>query len=253
MSEKKELMTYSSNSFDDPPPYESISVFSAPLHQQLNGKRIILASTSPRRKRLLQQMGFTTFEIQAPDISETVDPSLDLMPWEYCVEMASSKALCVYKLLVDTSPPPALILAADTVVLSGNTMLKKPRSQTEQLAILKKLRDSKYPHKVFTGVAVIVPLKVPIQPGYNLRTHVEESEVTFDTTITDDFLEAYVSCGEGADKAGGYGIQGYGALLVESIKGDYTNIIGLPLRSTYKLMEKTLNEDAYDDLLIHDL
>lgn len=250
---EKASLIQSSERQDDPPPYESVTVMSTPLYRQLKDKRIILASASPRRKRLMEQMGFQQFEVHAPDIVEILDPSFDSIPWEYCVEMASRKALRVYEMLVDTLPPPALIVAADTAVFSGSTIMNKPRSQEEQLATLKRLRDSKYPHKVFTGVAVIVPLRVPIQPGYNLRTHVEESEVTFDATISDELLEAYVRCGEGADKAGGYGIQGYGSLLIESIKGDYTNIVGLPICSTYKLMEKTLNEDIYDDFLIHDL
>lgn len=210
---------------EDPPSYETIEGLSTSLFQQLDGKRIILASTSPRRKFLLQQMGFKNFEMKAPNVSETLDSSKHFMPWDYCVEMASLKALDVYKSLVDTLPSPSLIIAADTIVLLGNTIVRKPQSQIEQLKMLKQLRDNQYPHKVFTGVAVIVPLRVPIQPGYNLRTHVEESEVTFDITLSDEFLEAYVRSGEGLDKAGGYGIQGYGALLVESIKGDYTNII----------------------------
>ncbi|KAG5513999.1 hypothetical protein PMAC_000621 [Pneumocystis sp. 'macacae'] len=234
----------------DPPPYESVAVLSTSLHEQLQGKRIILASSSPRRKRLIEQMGFCNVEVQSPNLEEPMNPS-DRTPWEFCVDMASRKALCVYESQVNTSPPPALVVAADTVVLSGALILGKPRSHSEQLATLRRLRDSKRPHKVFTGVAVIVPLRVPIHPGYNLRTHVEESEVTFDSSVSDEFLEAYVHCGEGMDKAGGYGIQGYGALLVESISGDYTNIIGLPMRSTFKLIEKTLNEDLYDNLPDH--
>ncbi|KTW31315.1 septum formation protein Maf [Pneumocystis jirovecii RU7] len=246
----------------DPPPYESVAVLSTPVHEQLQGKRIILASSSPRRRRLIEQMvwvflrsdfiiqGFCNVEVQLPDLEEPVNPS-DRIPWEFCVDMASRKALRVYESQVNTSPPPALVVAADTVVLSGALILGKPRSQSEQLVTLRRLRDSKRPHKVFTGVAVIVPLRVPIHPGYNLRTHVEESEVTFDASVSDEFLEAYVRCGEGIDKAGGYGIQGYGALLVESISGDYTNIIGLPVRSTFKLIEKTLNEDLYDNLPDH--
>ncbi|KAG4301375.1 hypothetical protein PCANB_002233 [Pneumocystis canis] len=235
----------------DPPPYESVTTFSTSLHQQLHGKRIILASTSLRRQQLMKQMGFYEFEIQAPDLIESFDSTDNSTPWEFCVDMASRKALRVYESLVNTTPSPALVIAADTIVFSGTSIIGKPRSRMEQLITLQRLRDSKLPHKVFTGIAVIAPLRVPIQPGYNLRTHVEESEVAFDISISDELLEAYVQCGEGLDKAGGYGIQGYGALLIESIKGDYTNIMGLPLRSTFKLIEKTLNEDAYDNLPDH--
>lgn len=85
--------------------------------------------------------------------------------------------------------------------------MEKPNDPKHHLAMLKKLRNSKTPHKVFTAVSVIVPMEVPIHPGYVMKTHLEETQVKFDPSITDEFLEAYVRCGEGSDKAGGYAIQ----------------------------------------------
>ena len=98
--------------------------------------------------------------------------------------------------------------------------------------MLRHLRDMKS-HKVFTGVAVIAPLEVPVQPGYCLRTAVEETTVFFGKpdVITDEVLQAYVESGEGADAAGGYKIQEGGGVLVERIIGDYSNVVGLPIHT----------------------
>jgi len=88
-------------------------------------------------------------------------------------------------------------------------------------------------HKVFTGVATVAPLEVPIDPGYCVRTHVEETTVYFGgkDVVTDEVLQAYVESGEGADAAGGYKIQERGSVLIERIVGDYTNVVGLPVHA----------------------
>ena len=138
---------------------------------------------------------------------------------------------------------PALLIAADTVVVSRmGQILEKPRSEADHIAMLKGLRDSGV-HKVFTAVAAMAPLASARDPGYALETTVEETSVRFDKTVTDDLILAYVKTREGVDKAGGYGIQGIGALLVERIEGSYDNVVGLPLRATLGLMEKVLNQD----------
>ena len=121
------------------------------------------------------------------------------------------------------------MIAADTILLSRNTILEKPNNPTHHLHMLKHLRDIKS-HKVFTGVACIAPLDVPVYPGYCLRTTVEETTVYFGNgdIITDEVLEAYVKSGEGSDAAGGYKIQEGGGVLIEKIVGDYSNVVGLP-------------------------
>jgi septum formation protein len=98
--------------------------------------------------------------------------------------------------------------------------------------MLKHLRDMRA-HKVFTGLAIIAPLEVPIQPGYALRTHVEETTVYFGgkDVLTDEVLKAYVESGEGVDAAGGYKIQEGGGVLIEKIEGDYSNVVGLPVHA----------------------
>ena len=134
---------------------------------------------------------------------------------------------------------PAALIAADTVVVSGvGQILEKPRSAAHHEAMLKELRLDA--HLVLTAVAVIAPLASARAPGYVLETAVEETTVRFDRAVSDDLLRAYVRTREGADKAGGYGIQGMGALLVERVEGCYENVVGLPLRTTLRLLEKVV-------------
>ncbi|KAI9665396.1 MAG: hypothetical protein M1831_001834 [Alyxoria varia] len=95
-------------------------------------------------------------------------------------------------------------------------------------------------HKVFTAVALVAPLESARDPGYALETAVEETAVKFDPEVTDDLIMAYVRTREGVDKAGGYGIQGIGGILVETIHGTWDNVVGLPLRQTLRLLEKVI-------------
>jgi len=89
----------------------------------------------------------------------------------------------------------------------------------------------------------MTPLEDAAHPGYAMDNHVEETIVHFDKTVTDALLMSYVKTGEGADKAGGYAIQGTGSILVEKIEGSYDNVVGLPVRSTLRLIEKVLSGD----------
>ena len=143
---------------------------------------------------------------------------------------------------------PGLIIAADTIVVSyAGEILEKPKSEAHHLTMLKSLRDTGL-HRVFTAVACMVPLASARDPGYALETAVEETSVKFDSTITDELLLAYVKTREGADKAGGYGIQGTGAVLVERIEGSFDNVVGLPLRATLRLVEKVVAKGEDEDL-----
>ena len=103
-------------------------------------------------------------------------------------------------------------------------------------------------HRVFTAVAVCAPLESARDPGYALETKVEETAVKFDADVTDDLIAAYVRTREGVDKAGGYGIQGIGGLLVERIEGTWDNVVGLPLRTTVRLIEKVLKKAEEEEL-----
>lgn len=144
---------------------------------------------------------------------------------------------------------PAVVLAADTVVVSlSGQVLEKPRSEADHIAMLKMLRNTGY-HRVYTAVVAMSPLASARHPGYATESTVEETTVRFGRDISDEMLLAYVRTREGADKAGGYAIQGIGAILVERIEGSWDNVVGLPLRATLGLIERVLSqsEEELDD------
>lgn len=153
--------------------------------------------------------------------------------------------MTVYKVEIDNASlgEPALVIAADTVVVTSiGQVLEKPRSEADHIAMLISLRDQGY-HSVFTAVVAMAPLSSARDPGYALQSTVETTIVHFGKDISDDMITAYVKTREGADKAGGYGIQGIGAILVDRIEGSFDNVVGLPLRATLNLIEKVLNQD----------
>jgi septum formation protein len=200
------------------------------------------------------QIGLNKIEIIPSNAPEDLPKSLS--PFEYVLQTATQKVLAVYRQEIDNESrgEPALIIAADTIVVSsGGDILEKPRSEQQHIAMLKNLRDTGV-HQVFTAVAVITPLESARDPGYALETAVEETAVKFDPNITNDLILAYVRTREGADKAGGYGIQGLGSILVEKIDGSFDNVVGLPLRTTLSLIEKVManDDDMEDDDLLGD-
>ncbi|KAF3481202.1 uncharacterized protein GIQ15_03961 [Arthroderma uncinatum] len=245
----------------DPPPSYEASHPSKPLPKplppslpvltSLRKKRVILASASPRRKQIIAYLGLPNIEIIPSNTAENFPKTLT--PFEYVLETAMEKGLAVYKQEIDNEEKgePALILAADTIVVNPSTgeILEKPRSEAQHMEMLMGLRDAG-DHKVYTAIVAIAPLESARAPGYAVESVVEETSVRFDAQITDELLLAYVRTREGADKAGGYGMQGLGSVLVEKIDGSYDNVIGLPLRATLMLIEKvmaTADEDAEID------
>ncbi|KAK5109941.1 hypothetical protein LTR62_006430 [Meristemomyces frigidus] len=219
-----------------------------PALNMIRNKRVILASASPRRRQLLAQIGLTDLEIIPSTLPENQDKSLP--PFEYVLATAEQKARNVYAAEIDSSEgEPALVIAADTVVSTHmGQILEKPRSEREHIAMLKTLRDQNGGwHKVYTAVVCMAPLDSLADPGYALETHVEETAVKFDQSVTDELVVSYVRTREGADKAGGYGIQGVGSILVEKIDGTFDNVVGLPLRATLQLIEKVIVEPDVPD------
>jgi MAF protein len=179
------------------------------------------------------------------DLSKT-----ELSPFEYVLQTASQKCLSVYEKSIETSvlsiPDPALVIAADTIIVTTHgRILEKPRNEADHIAMLKMLRDQRQ-HKVYTAVCALAPREDAQHPGYNMETSVEETLVNFDS-VGDDLILAYVKTREGVDKAGGYGIQGMGSLLVEKIEGSFDNVVGLPVRVTLGLIEKVvLDQEGFD-------
>ena len=174
---------------------------------------IILASASPRRTELLQQIGLM-HRVIASNYDEKL--SKDKSPAENVASLALGKAQSVSETLNE-----GLVLGADTVVILKGTILGKPSSLEEAYLMLKRL--SGRTHQVLTAVAI-----VDASGARGPWQGVEETQVTF-RALDEAMLSWYLSTGESMDKAGAYGIQGKGALLVEKIEGCYFNVVGLPL------------------------
>lgn len=184
------------------------------------GTKLVLASASPRRQALLRQIGAEDFEIRVSDADERCDPSLS--PGELVETLSRRKAEAV------SCGEGEIIIAADTMVFLDDRRLGKPAGPAEALAMLKALR----------GRTNIVRTGVTVRRGSEYLTEHESSEVLFRSDLTDRDLQSYVDTGEPLDKAGGYGIQARGALLVERIDGDFSNVIGLPLLRLYRMLRR---------------
>lgn len=174
---------------------------------------LILASKSPRRRELLAQMGLTDFEIHPAVGEELAEPGLT--PPELVQALALHKAREVAEKFAH---PGDLVIGADTIVVLNDQVLGKPHDEAHALEMLTALSGRE--HHVYTGVAVL-------QDGRELA-QVEDTAVWFRDASQAE-LNRYIATGEPMDKAGAYGIQGRGGLLVSRIEGDYTNVVGLPI------------------------
>lgn len=230
-----------------PPPLD------LPFLHTLRTSRVILASSSPRRQQILSHLSLPRLEIIPSAAAE--DQPKTLTPYEYVLRTATTKAITVYRQEINNEArgEPRLILAADTVIADTQSgaavILEKPVSEAHHVAMLSRLRNAGE-HKVYTAIVAMAPLASARDPGYAMESHVEETTVVFDGRVTDELILAYVKTGEGAEKAGGYAVQGLGSILTEKIEGSYDNVIGLPLKETLRLMEKVLvkadDEDVYE-------
>ena len=189
-------------------------------------KKIILASKSPRRKELLENLGLE-FEIDCPQADEeSIDKNIPVSL--YVKELAMLKAASAAKRALSERKK-AYVIGADTVVYSGGKILGKPSDEKDAFAMLKTLSGTM--HEVYSGICVI-----DTESG-NTAAKSVKTEVFF-RELTDEQIMRYIDTQEPMDKAGAYGIQGIGSLLVEKINGDYFNVVGLPVSELAQLMEK---------------
>ena len=182
-------------------------------------KTLILASSSPRRKELLENLQIP-FEVLSSNVDESYNP--ELTPEEIVKELALRKAKNVAE-----KRPSDYVIGSDTVVVSDGKVLGKPENQEHAVQMLKSL--SGRTHSVYTGVSIFTP-----------NEHIEfyeKTDVMF-WELTDDEINGYVATGEPFDKAGAYGIQGFGSMLVKKINGDYFSVVGLPLSKTVRALKK---------------
>ena len=174
--------------------------------------KIVLASGSPRRQELLARIGITAFDIRVPEVEESFPAGLT--PRETVEYISREKAQAARALCT----PDEIFITADTMVFLDHQRLGKPRDEAEALRMLTALQGRH--HTVCTGVTV--------RQGDRSLTESETTEVYFRPAAEAE-LRAYIATGEPMDKAGSYGVQGKGALLVEKLNGDFFNVMGLPV------------------------
>lgn len=180
---------------------------------------VILASASPRRRDLLDLIGIA-HEVRPADIDETALP--DEAPIPHAERLARAKAHALAE-----GHPDIVVIAADTIVVVDGVILGKPRDEAHAAEMLRRLAGRA--HTVYTAIAVA--------RGELTESAVEAVRVTF-RALTDDEIAAYIATREPMDKAGAYGIQGYGATIVERVDGDYFSVMGLGLRRLVELLER---------------
>ena len=179
--------------------------------------RFILASASPRRKEILSNAGFD-FEVIVSDADENI--SEDLTPEKTVEELAKRKALSVWE-----SNKDAVVFGCDTVVAVDGKILGKPADYEDAFNMLRMLSGKV--HTVSTGVCICSAEKLSV---FSNTTRVEFY------SLSDETIKSYISTGECRDKAGAYGIQGYGSVLVKEIKGDYFSVMGLPVSQASRVL-----------------
>lgn len=195
------------------------------------GARLVLASASPRRSAILQALGID-HEAHPARVDESVLPGE--AAGSHAERLARAKAAAVAGLV-----PDRWVLGGDTVVVLDGRILGKPRDEAEAVEMLLRLQGRD--HRVVSALALVVPRsgagRTPGSAGPQIVSGLEATRVrfrSFDRTTA----EAYAATGEPMDKAGGYGIQGRGAALVEEVEGDYSGVVGLPVSLLVRLLEE---------------
>ncbi len=181
--------------------------------------QIILASASPRRQELLNQIK-VAYRVHPVDLDETPRP--DEAPLAYVQRLAAEKSAACTELLGDGLP----VLAADTAVVLGDLIMGKPKDRDDALAMLRQLSGKM--HRVYSAISL---------RGREHGQAVSITEVTF-RVLTEGEIAVYWQSGEPADKAGSYAIQGLGGVFVESISGSFSGVVGLPLFETAELLSR---------------
>lgn len=189
-------------------------------------RRFILASKSPRRKKLLEQLGFD-LEIMPAELDE--DSHTADSPFNYAFSLSKMKAEAIASKIQESS----IIIAADTIVVLDGEIMNKPQDSADAYRMLRTL--SGRAHEVLTGVTLTNV------PEGKIISDVKKTKVFF-RELNDNEINAYIATGSPMDKAGAYGIQDdFGAVFVEKVEGCYYNIVGLPLEMTYSMLKKILD------------
>ncbi|MCM1091324.1 MAG: Maf family protein [Muribaculum sp.] len=216
--------------------------------------RIILASASPRRRELLAQIGME-FEVMVSNVEERVTATL---PAEVVQELSVQKAEAVLAMLRagednvgkdvagdDGTDAPALVIGADTIVACDDEILGKPADEADAKRMLRLLSGRS--HEVYTGVTMLLCPCLSAGDFVRRHTFFECTKVCF-APMTEAELAEYVATGDPMDKAGAYGIQGFCARYIKGIKGDYNNVVGLPVGRLYQELKEWLGNEESSDI-----
>lgn len=190
--------------------------------------KFVLASGSPRRREILTELGYE-FDVKTADFDESA-VSLE-NPVHGVQALALGKAMAAAETTAVTEP--TLFLGSDTVVVLNDVVMGKPKDEEDAAAMLQSLSGKT--HTVCTGVALVE--KDPAGDCGALEVFVEQTEVHF-FELSEEDIRAYIATGEPMDKAGAYGIQGLGRVLVEGISGDYETVVGLPAAKVYRALRR---------------
>ncbi|NLL02948.1 MAG: septum formation inhibitor Maf [Clostridiales bacterium] len=183
--------------------------------------KLVLASASPRRCEILKNAGYK-FDVCPAQIDETIGKT---SPSEAVCTLSKNKAKAVFESLENKEN--VAVLGSDTIVVLDGKILGKPKNEAEAVSMLTCLSGKK--HKVYTGVCVVTKSQT--------RSFFDCTTVEF-YSLSDTLIKAYVKTGEPMDKAGAYGIQGKGSMLVKSINGDFFSVMGLPIAKTAKALKE---------------
>jgi septum formation protein len=189
--------------------------------------KIVLASSSPRRKAILENAGYT-FEVKTPDVDENIH--IKLPPIDLVMKLALLKANSVFK----KGDEESVVIGADTIVCIDGKNIGKPSDVDQSRSLLRQLSGRL--HRVYTGVALV--------SNDRQETFFVQAKVNF-MKLDEDLINRYIATEEPFDKAGGYAIQGKGCSLVESIDGDYFGVVGLPIAQLAKRLERDYGISAF--------
>ncbi|XP_036883617.1 probable bifunctional dTTP/UTP pyrophosphatase/methyltransferase protein isoform X2 [Sturnira hondurensis] len=197
-----------------------------PVIRKLLDKRVVLASASPRRQEILSNAGLR-FEVIPSRFKEQLSKASFPTPYAYAMETAKQKALEVARRMHQKDlRAPDVLIGADTIVALEGLILEKPVDKADAYRMLSRLNGKE--HSVFTGVAIVHCSSRGGGLDIDISEFYEETRVRF-SQLSEELLWEYIHSGEPMDKAGGYGIQALGGMLVESIHGDFLNVVGFPL------------------------
>jgi len=196
------------------------------LHTLLNGKKVILASNSPRRADILRLVGLSFLQV-TPAVDEVITEADHKNPIAYVKRNSQLKCNAVKQQFDED----CIIVAADTVVYLNKHILEKPVNECQAIEFLSKLSDAS--HQVYTAITICRDTTYGVHPL--IQTDYERSTIKF-MTLSEQDIKEYIQTKESFDKAGAYGIQGFGSQFIEKVTGCYFNVMGFPVNLFYRML-----------------